>query len=317
MRVFEIASVRAGENVAVCRLQFAADGRSLAAVLGVPGNVPHAVAVCDTPTGATTWEVAGEEMADHPVAVSSALDRVAWVIESRVGLRDAVRYTQPGTTPVRWLGDSGPLTSVNALAFHPRERTLAMAAYLAAGDGWAVARWAEAGDSPAGPIPLPDHPTDPPHNLAWSADGDRIAVFSHFGVGHLLAGLNPAGADVSLLPTAPLPPPFWSVAFAPDGRRLLAHNGRALAVYDFDRMTWGEPLDRKPYVRAAAFSPNGEVLAVARQDGSVEFRDPRTLAVRRAYQWKLGPLTAVAFAPDGLTCAAGGRRRRVVVWDVE
>ncbi len=35
-----------------------------------------------------------------------------------------------------------------------------------------------------------------------------------------------------------------------------------------------------------------------------------------AYDWEVGRLAAVAFAPDGMTCAAGSEDGQVVVWDV-
>ncbi len=37
----------------------------------------------------------------------------------------------------------------------------------------------------------------------------------------------------------------------------------------------------------------------------------------RLFDWKIGKVRSLAFAPDGMTCAAGGSTGRVVLWDVE
>jgi WD40 repeat protein len=37
----------------------------------------------------------------------------------------------------------------------------------------------------------------------------------------------------------------------------------------------------------------------------------------RAFRWKIGEVHALAFAPDGMTAAAGGEHGDIVVWDVD
>ena len=37
----------------------------------------------------------------------------------------------------------------------------------------------------------------------------------------------------------------------------------------------------------------------------------------RSFNWNLGKVRCVVFAPDGMTCAAGGSSGQVVVWDVD
>ncbi|VTU01554.1 wd40 repeat protein : WD40 repeat protein OS=Streptomyces davawensis JCM 4913 GN=BN159_5523 PE=4 SV=1: WD40 [Gemmataceae bacterium] len=68
---------------------------------------------------------------------------------------------------------------------------------------------------------------------------------------------------------------------------------------------------------ALAYHPAGTMLAVARSDGAAVFLDALTGKVLHRYAWKVGQLNSVAFSPDGLTCAAGGEKGQVVVWDVD
>jgi WD40 repeat protein len=73
------------------------------------------------------------------------------------------------------------------------------------------------------------------------------------------------------------------------------------------------------YAHDFAFHPEGRVLCAVFADGRARFLDPLTGAVRQTFAWakRPKPLYSVAFAPDGLTCAAGGENGLVVVWDVD
>jgi WD40 repeat protein len=68
---------------------------------------------------------------------------------------------------------------------------------------------------------------------------------------------------------------------------------------------------------AAAFSPDGKLLATTSNDTTVTMWDTATWEPIRQYGWEIGKLRAVAFAPDGLTCAAGSDTGKVVLFDVD
>jgi hypothetical protein len=72
---------------------------------------------------------------------------------------------------------------------------------------------------------------------------------------------------------------------------------------------------RQP-VGGIAFSPDNRLLATACDDGRVRFFDVATAEEVTTFDWRIGRLFSVAFAPDGLTAAAGGKAD-VVVWDVD
>ncbi|MBY0459610.1 MAG: hypothetical protein K2V38_20010 [Gemmataceae bacterium] len=66
---------------------------------------------------------------------------------------------------------------------------------------------------------------------------------------------------------------------------------------------------------ALAYSTTGR-LACCDADGRVYLWDVETGEPLGAYDFIRGA-RVVAFAPDGLTCAAGGDNGQVVVWDVD
>jgi len=107
--------------------------------------------------------------------------------------------------------------------------------------------------------------------------------------------------------------------FSPDGRRFAVGGNSALAVYDIAEQkpiaSWKHPGRRK--VQSLAFSPDGRTLATVSNDTAARFWQADTGREKTAYGWDIGPLKAVAFAPDGLRAAASGKKGTIVVWDVD
>lgn len=108
------------------------------------------------------------------------------------------------------------------------------------------------------------------------------------------------------------------IAFSPSGKQLGVVVDGGLRVWDVKttELLWDAD-DDKAQVLDLAYHPAGNVVAVARTDGAAVFLDALSGKVLHRYAWKVGQLNSVAFSPDGLTCAAGGEKGQVVVWDVD
>lgn len=107
------------------------------------------------------------------------------------------------------------------------------------------------------------------------------------------------------------------VAFAPDGRLAFTHS-KVVEIHSLDG--GAEPVvlvGHKLFVRAIGFTPDGATVMTAASDGTVRFWDAATGAPGRVFDWGIGRVYSAAFAPGGLTCAAGGEKGQLVVWDVD
>jgi WD40 repeat protein len=69
-------------------------------------------------------------------------------------------------------------------------------------------------------------------------------------------------------------------------------------------------------VRAVACCPTKPLIATGDTAGNVFLWD-HTGRVLTRFDWGLGEVNSLAFAPDGLRCAAVDERGKVVVWDVD
>jgi WD40 repeat protein len=155
--------------------------------------------------------------------------------------------------------------------------------------------------------------------LSWSPQGDKIAAYDdnsgEVTLWRLDRKLQPSLAIVQYS----LPDPCKCLAFSPDNNWLAMAHRKGVFLEDVRKRHSG------PYqvlqghdgpTLQVVFHPGGSSIATASDDGTVRFWDFATRRQRDCYNWEIGKVTALAFSPDGMRCAAGGEHGRIVVWDV-
>jgi WD40 repeat protein len=117
------------------------------------------------------------------------------------------------------------------------------------------------------------------------------------------------------------------VAFSADGKFLASstvNNSLMLWLPEVKSINQGTMFN---WIKALAFHPDGQILAVGRSDGTVELIEAKTMetirtlptdpeSVRRE-QLGLPEITSVAFSPDGKTIAVGSFNSTVKLWDLK
>ena len=310
-------------------LHFAADGRRLLAVGGAEAGMVDSALWLDLATGDSANRI--DQLA-RGYAVSPDGSRLVFV--------GAHRY-RGGGSPVQWLplpdfsggwrpvpeptGRASKLSSFSelwAIAFDPSGDTLII------GHGSAHRRTADLGvyewemgltqlRFETGEVVKGLSVSDLPGVFAFSPDGTRLAVSGGPQSGHpeVVVLEFPGGSmKFRYLPSGTR---TRCLAYLPDGR-LIAANARSVYVFPPDGP---EPqfvlTGHEGQVNALAAFPDRRRLLSASHDGAIRIWDLVTGREVAALDWKIGPLTALAFAPDGLTCAAAGAKGQIVLWDVE
>jgi len=151
--------------------------------------------------------------------------------------------------------------------------------------------------------------------LAVSADGNWIAGTNIYEVRlwDLRGGRSPARATRCIAVQLGFPP---LLALSADGLYLAAGREEQLWIWDLRSDADGpQALAPGPF-GGVAFAPTRPLLLHGSGE-DVVFRNPATGAEVSRLCWGIGPIQSVAFAPDGLRCAAGSAAGKVVVWDVD
>jgi WD40 repeat protein len=116
------------------------------------------------------------------------------------------------------------------------------------------------------------------------------------------------------------------IAYSPDGKSLVAGSPEdAIRIWEADtgrlKANWRVQID---LVHTAAFSPDGNLLAVAGEVGDREtleivgeawLLDARSGQVLHKIRAP-GPIRQVTFSPDGRTLGVGGKMEAVFLWDI-
>jgi WD40 repeat protein len=105
--------------------------------------------------------------------------------------------------------------------------------------------------------------------------------------------------------------------FLPDGRCLVANGCHVYELALDGAPSQFTHVVHPKQVNAIALTPGGRRFLTACRDGSIRTWGASTGEPGPAFDWHIGAITALAFAPDGLTCAAAGASGKVVVWDVD
>ncbi|KAJ6541298.1 WD40-repeat-containing domain protein [Mycena sp. CBHHK59/15] len=113
----------------------------------------------------------------------------------------------------------------------------------------------------------------------------------------------------------------WSVAFSPDGRRIVSGSSdNTIRIWDADtQMQVGEALQgHSGSVRSVAFSPDGRRIVSGSYDHTIRIWDADTqMQVGEALQGHSGSVLSVAFSPNGRRIVSGSSDYTIRIWDAD
>ncbi len=225
-------------------------------------------------------------------------------------------FTEPETLLSAYpYADSNSILPIEDIDFSPDDRRLATSYQR-------VLLW---------DLALPNHPVDylgelgfagDYQKVAYSPDGRRLAATNvHFSSPSLLLwDLESGDVEPAILIDEKMEEAgdIRSMAFTPDGRTLVTGGlRRPVRLWDVTDLG-AQPVERlvSADVLSLAISPNGQRLALALEDGTVQvwsLVDDLTSPpiILRGHE---GSVQAVAYSPDGLILASGGFDGTIRLW---
>jgi hypothetical protein len=175
-----------------------------------------------------------------------------------------------------------------------------------------------AAHGPLALLPLPVSQAAPVTALAYSPDGQLLAVGGY----HAVRLLSPTGAVVTALP-GPVDQ-VLSLAWSSDGKHLAAAGGvpgasGELCLWDapVSGSAWGKPRVLKEHadsIYSVAWRPGTMELATASPDKTVKLWDAATGKVTRTLKDHADAVFAVAYSPDGKWMATASADRSVKLY---
>jgi eukaryotic-like serine/threonine-protein kinase len=158
--------------------------------------------------------------------------------------------------------------------------------------------------------------TDDVWSVAFSADGLRIASASRDGTVKVWG----SAINGQIMPLNGWPgPPFSTVVFSPDGRRIAGSSNRILGILVWDGTTGQETLALQGH-GGVAFSPDGQRIVAGSFDRAAKMHlaklwDAASGQEILTLKGHTGAVMSVAFSPDGRRIVTGSQDNTVKIWD--
>ncbi len=205
------------------------------------------------------------------------------------------------------ISEEPPFGPISKLSISPDHRLLAVGGWMNRAALWQLE------DQFALPI-LIDMPT-PVTDLAWSHDGQSLAMSGYDGALHLLRAHDSMhtrrqfGEGDSLIALACSPCAPLAAVGDTKGKIVLWNLDEGAEIATLEGHQW--------VIFALAFTPDGRKLISGGADRTVRLWDVEALEEMHCYQWHDRWVTSLAVSPDGMTAAAGSADNSIVVWDLD
>jgi WD40 repeat protein len=110
-----------------------------------------------------------------------------------------------------------------------------------------------------------------------------------------------------------------SVAFSPDGKRVVSGSGdHTVRLWDINTGSLLQTFkDHTNWVRSVAFSPDGKEVASGSDDNMVKLWNTDTGALLQTLEGHLSTVSSVAFSPDGKRVVSSSGDNTVRLWDAD